>query len=102
MSHTKNQSAIIKAKRPFTWTVRKAASFELAFAWKVFCQILAGNRALYFVGPCITVFRICAFQRRSSLLWDCQGIWETYCSNGFYSYDRRRSRHYGSSEPGCI
>ena len=35
---------------------------ELKFAWKVFNQILAGNRALYFLGPCITVFGSARFK----------------------------------------
>jgi uncharacterized protein (TIGR00730 family) len=46
----------IKPKRPLYLDGPRSRSFELAFAWKVFRQILAGNRALYFAGPCITVF----------------------------------------------
>jgi uncharacterized protein (TIGR00730 family) len=59
VSHTKNSSEAppaIKAKRPLYLDGPQSRSFELAFAWKVFKQILEGNRALYFVGPCITVF----------------------------------------------
>jgi uncharacterized protein (TIGR00730 family) len=46
----------ISPKKPLYLDGPQSRSVELAFAWKVFCQILAGNRALYFVGPCITVF----------------------------------------------
>jgi len=52
----------IKAKRPLYLKGPQSRSFELAFAWKVFRQILAGNRALYFVGPCITVFGSARFK----------------------------------------
>ena len=57
--HTKEESDIpspIKAKKPIYLEGPQSRSFELKFAWKVFSQILKGNRALYFVGPCITVF----------------------------------------------
>src|SRR5450432_1249150 len=40
----------------------QSRGFEFRFAWKVFCQIIAGNRALYFVGPCITVFGSARFK----------------------------------------
>ena len=59
VTHTKNSSeepAVIKAKRTLYLEGPQSRSFELSFAWKVFRQILEGNRALYFVGPCITVF----------------------------------------------
>ena len=59
VTHTKKSSEsppAIKAKRPLYLDGPQSRSFELAFAWKVFRQILEGNRALYFVGPCITVF----------------------------------------------
>src|SRR5712675_2328463 len=59
VTHTKSSSeapALIKAKRPLYLEGPQSRGFELSFAWKVFRQILAGNRALYFVGPCITVF----------------------------------------------
>jgi hypothetical protein len=59
VSNTKNADGNIppvKAKRPLYLDGPQSRSFELRFAWKVFRQILAGNRALYFVGPCITVF----------------------------------------------
>ena len=57
--HTKTASEIpapIKAKKPLYLEGPQSRSFELKFAWKVFSQILKGNRALYFVGPCVTVF----------------------------------------------
>src|SRR6185369_4216385 len=47
---------VIKSKRPLYLEGPQSRSFELAFAWKVFRQILTGNRAFYFMGPCITVF----------------------------------------------
>ncbi len=59
VTHTKNSSgepAVIKAKRTLYLDGPQSRGFELSFAWKVFRQILEGNRALYFVGPCITVF----------------------------------------------
>ena len=34
----------------------KSRGYELAFAWKVFRQLIMGFRGLHFVGPCITVF----------------------------------------------
>ena len=53
---------VIKAKRPLYLDGPQSRGFELWFAWKVFRQILAGNRALYFVGPCITVFGSARFR----------------------------------------
>ncbi len=54
--------AIIKSKIPLYLEGPQSRGVELAFAWKIFCQILAGNRALYFVGPCITVFGSARFK----------------------------------------
>jgi uncharacterized protein (TIGR00730 family) len=65
MSNNKNISnnpPAIKAKRPLYLDGPQSRGYELAFAWKVFRQILAGNRALYFVGPCITVFGSARFR----------------------------------------
>ena len=53
---------IISPKIPLYLDGPQSRSVELAFAWKVFCQILAGNRSLYFVGPCITVFGSARFK----------------------------------------
>jgi uncharacterized protein (TIGR00730 family) len=47
---------VIKPKRPIYLDGPHSRLYELRFAWKVFTQILSANRALYFVGPCITVF----------------------------------------------
>ncbi|HEY4965025.1 MAG TPA: TIGR00730 family Rossman fold protein [Puia sp.] len=47
---------VIKPKRPIYLDGPHSRLYELRFAWKVFMQILSANRALYFVGPCITVF----------------------------------------------
>jgi hypothetical protein len=65
VTHTKDTSEIpppIKAKRSLYLDGPQSRSYELAFAWKVFKQIIAGNRALYFVGPCITVFGSARFR----------------------------------------
>ena len=65
VTNIKDSSApppVIKAKRPLYLDGPQSRSFELSFAWKVFRQILAGNRALYFVGPCITVFGSARFK----------------------------------------
>src|SRR5450755_1069971 len=65
VSSTPNLSADIppvKAKWPLYLDGPQSRSFELAFAWKVFRQILAGNRALHFVGPCVTVFGSARFK----------------------------------------
>jgi uncharacterized protein (TIGR00730 family) len=53
---------VISSKRPLYLEGPQSRGVELAFAWKIFCQILAGNRALYFVGPCITVFGSARFK----------------------------------------
>jgi uncharacterized protein (TIGR00730 family) len=53
---------IISSKRSLYLEGPQSRSVEFAFAWKVFWQILAGNRALYFVGPCITVFGSARFK----------------------------------------
>jgi uncharacterized protein (TIGR00730 family) len=68
VTHTKNSSEAppaIKPKSPLYLEGPRSRSFELAFAWKVFKQILEGNRALYFVGPCITVFGSARFSENS-------------------------------------
>ena len=69
VTQTKSSSEappVIKAKRPLYLDGPQSRGFELSFAWKVFRQILAGNRALYFVGPCITVFGSARFNENSS------------------------------------
>ncbi len=53
---------IIKPKKPIYLDGPRSRRFELAFAWTVFRQILAGNRVLHFVGPCITVFGSARFK----------------------------------------
>jgi uncharacterized protein (TIGR00730 family) len=65
VTHSKSSSGtppVIKAKRPLYLDGPQSRSFELSFAWRVFRQILAGNRALYFVGPCITIFGSARFR----------------------------------------
>ncbi|HTB24925.1 MAG TPA: TIGR00730 family Rossman fold protein [Puia sp.] len=53
---------VISSKRPLYLEGPQSRSVELAFAWKVFFQILGANRSLYFVGPCITVFGSARFK----------------------------------------
>jgi uncharacterized protein (TIGR00730 family) len=53
---------VISSKRSLYLEGPQSRGVEFAFAWKVFFQILAGNRALYFVGPCITVFGSARFK----------------------------------------
>jgi uncharacterized protein (TIGR00730 family) len=53
---------VITSKKPLYLDGPQSRSFELSFAWKVFSQILSGNRHLYFVGPCITVFGSARFK----------------------------------------
>jgi hypothetical protein len=68
VTHTKSSSEtppVIKAKKSLYLEGPQSRSFELKFAWKVFRQILMGNRALYFVGPCITIFGSARFRENS-------------------------------------
>lgn len=51
-----DKQPVIKPKKPIYLDGPHSRLYELQFAWKVFMQILKANRALYFVGPCITVF----------------------------------------------
>jgi uncharacterized protein (TIGR00730 family) len=60
-----NQPATISPKRPLYLDGPQSRSFELRFAWKVFAQIIAGNRAFYFMGPCITVFGSARFKEHN-------------------------------------
>lgn len=53
---------VISSKKPLYLEGPQSRSFELAFAWKVFWQIVTGNRTLYFVGPCITLFGSARFK----------------------------------------
>ncbi|HXB30707.1 MAG TPA: TIGR00730 family Rossman fold protein [Puia sp.] len=53
---------VISSKKSLYLKGPQSRGVELGFALKVFWQILAGNRALYFVGPCITVFGSARFK----------------------------------------
>ena len=53
---------VITPKKPLYLDGPQSRSYELKFAWKVFSQILSGNRHLYFVGPCITIFGSARFK----------------------------------------
>jgi uncharacterized protein (TIGR00730 family) len=65
VSQTKDESGnppVITPKKSLYLDGPQSRSFELRFAWKVFKQIIAGNRAFYFMGPCITVFGSARFK----------------------------------------
>ncbi len=53
---------VIQSKKPLYLEGPQSRGSELVFAWKVFHQILMANRALYFAGPCITVFGSARFK----------------------------------------
>jgi uncharacterized protein (TIGR00730 family) len=53
---------VIKPRQPIYLEGPQSRLYELRFAWKVFIQILSANRALYFIGPCITVFGSARFR----------------------------------------
>jgi hypothetical protein len=53
---------VISSKYPLYLEGPQSRGFELSFALKVFGQIIMGNRSLYFVGPCITVFGSARFK----------------------------------------
>jgi len=57
-----NTEPVIQAKQPIYLDGPHSRLYELRFAWKVFFQILKANRALYFIGPCITVFGSARFK----------------------------------------
>src|SRR3954452_23164748 len=56
------QKRIIPAKEHVYLDGPKSRGYELAFAWRVFCQFIKGFRTLHFVGPCITVFGSARFK----------------------------------------
>lgn len=53
---------IIPAKEPVYLEGPKSRSYELAFAWRVFRQLIMAFRALHFIGPCVTVFGSARFK----------------------------------------
>src|SRR5215208_5472239 len=53
---------IIPSKEHFYLDGPKSRSYELAFAFRVFNQLIKSFRALHFVGPCITVFGSARFK----------------------------------------
>jgi hypothetical protein len=61
MAITEDQP-VISSKKPLYLEGPQSRRFELRFAFKVFWQIIKGNRSLYFVGPCITVFGSARFK----------------------------------------
>ena len=61
MAITEDQP-VISSKQPLYLEGPQSRRFELRFAFKVFWQIIKGNRSLYFVGPCITVFGSARFK----------------------------------------
>ncbi len=86
ITQTKNssgQAPVISAKRPLYLDGPQSRSFELSFAWKVFRQILAGNRGLYFVGPCITVFGSARFNETHRYYGDAREFGRRIAGMGF-------------------
>jgi uncharacterized protein (TIGR00730 family) len=61
MAITEDQP-VISSKKPLYLEGPQSRRFELRFAFRVFWQIIKGNRSLYFVGPCITVFGSARFK----------------------------------------
>ncbi len=61
MAITEDQP-VISSKLPLYLEGPQSRGIELRFAFKVFWQIIMGNRSLYFVGPCITVFGSARFK----------------------------------------
>ncbi|HVY75942.1 MAG TPA: TIGR00730 family Rossman fold protein [Puia sp.] len=59
---TTEQQPVISSKQPLYLEGPQSRGFELRFAVKVFWQVVKGNRGLYFVGPCITVFGSARFK----------------------------------------
>jgi uncharacterized protein (TIGR00730 family) len=74
---------VLKAKRPLYLDGPQSRSFELKFAWKVFTQILRGNRALYFVGPCITVFGSARFKENNPYYSVAREVGKRIAAMGF-------------------
>ena len=58
----KKAEPIIPSKEHVFLEGPKTRSYELTFAWRVFCQFVKGFRTLHFVGPCITVFGSARFK----------------------------------------
>ena len=77
------QPATIKPRRSLYLDGPQSRGFELRFAWKVFRQILAGNRALYFVGPCITVFGSARFKEDHPYYADAREFGKQIAAEGF-------------------
>jgi uncharacterized protein (TIGR00730 family) len=62
MAIKEDQRIISSTKEPLYLEGPQSRGFELSFAFKVFWQTIMGSRALYFVGPCITVFGSARFK----------------------------------------
>jgi uncharacterized protein (TIGR00730 family) len=73
----------VSPKTPLYLDGPQSRSFELKFAWKIFKQILAGNRALYFVGPCITVFGSARFTEDHPYYVIARGFGKRIAAIGF-------------------
>src|SRR5688500_10979943 len=56
------QDPIISPKEHVYLEGPKSRGYELAFAWKVFLELIRSFRTLHFVGPCITVFGSARFK----------------------------------------
>lgn len=64
MSEKISPAPIVPAKKHIYLDGPKNRKFELAFAWKVFRQMLKGFRTLHFIGPSITVFGSARFNEQ--------------------------------------
>lgn len=62
MAITEDQPVIPSSKQPLYLEGPQSRGFEFRFAFKVFLETIMGNRSLYFVGPCITVFGSARFK----------------------------------------
>jgi hypothetical protein len=62
MPEREKQDPIIPPKEHVYLEGPKSRGYELKFAWKVFYELVAATRKLYFVGPCITVFGSARFK----------------------------------------
>lgn len=74
---------VIKPKKPIYLEGPHSRAYELRFAWKVFSQILAANRELYFIGPCITIFGSARFKEGHPAYTTAREFGKRIASMGF-------------------
>src|SRR6195952_1853274 len=78
-----NDQPIIAPKQPLYLDGPHSRGFELRFALKVFWKILEGNRKLYFIGPCITIFGSARFQEDHRYYQAARSIGARIAKTGF-------------------